>query len=75
MAIIPAKINGHMPIDVLYAKALNHCFIKYHDNGVAIMKDMATSFVNSLVSKLTTLEELAPIALRIPISFVRCSAV
>src|ERR1700694_2098683 len=74
-APIPATPKTHQLMVIRYAKLCNHLFITHQATGNAMHDAMNTSFKNSFESICVTCVTLAPSTLRIPISFVRCSAV
>ena len=74
MAIIAAAKNIHQLILILYAKLCSHVFIAINDRGVAIIMAIHTSFTKSFEINAVIFATVAPNTLRMPISFVRCSA-
>src|SRR6476660_7749037 len=73
-AATPAIKNTHQLIEILYSKFCSHLFIAHHATGNATRADIIMSFKKSLDNMLTIALTDAPSTLRIPISFVRCSA-
>ena len=67
----PAAKNIHQLILIRYAKSFNQLCIMYDATGVAITRDIKTSFTKSFESINTMFDTDAPSTLRMPISFVR----
>ncbi len=74
-AIAPASANIHQAMFTRYAKSVSHLFMPHQATGAATTNEIATNIINSFDSSCTRLFMLAPKTLRMPISFVRCSAI
>src|SRR5688572_19057202 len=70
----PARTKTSAEMVALYGKVSIHSFIPYHTSGVAMAIERKISLIYSVDNKIKIPGEEDPRALRIPISFVRCTA-
>ena len=73
--MIPASGKIHKGISILMGYCSRKLLAIHHANGRLIAKAIKTILEKSFVSRKRTLDTEAPSTFRMPISFVRCSAV
>src|SRR5882762_910749 len=73
--IPPATTKTVQSIGMRYAKSCNQFCIPKYEAGTAMTNAMTINFKKSFESKMTISSTDAPMTFRIPISFIRCSAV
>src|SRR5690606_32489662 len=74
-AMVPVNGNTHHSIEVLMVYLFKYMLSNHHANGDETTKDTITSNEKSFEISRTRLGTDAPNTFRMPISFVRCSAV